>query len=144
MAISNCLNCNKQFKYNPANKSGKYCSCRCSSDYRSKEYISGWLNGKELGGNGFQLSQYVRNYLIEQSNNKCSKCGWLEINPNTGKVPLHIDHIDGDPFNHNSSNLRVLCPNCHSLTETFGSKNIGNGRYSRGCKHPKHTVMTTL
>ena len=138
MASAVCLNCSKQFKYNPANKTGRFCCCQCSSDYKKNEYISEWLNGNVSGGNGFELSNYVRNYLISESDNKCSKCGWAEINTFTGKIPLHVDHIDGDPFNHSPDNLRVLCPNCHSLTETFGSKNKGNGRYSRGTSHPKH------
>ena len=144
MAKSTCLYCNNIFKYNPANSKGKYCNSKCFSDHSKKSYISKWLLGEENGGNGFDLSHYIRNYLIEQSNNKCSMCGWGEINKYSNKVPLHIDHINGDPFDHSPKNLRVICPNCHSLTETFGSRNRGNGRYSRGHKHPKHTVSPIL
>ena len=140
MAISDCLNCNIQFKYNPSNKTGKYCSCKCSTEYRKKQYIKEWLDGEKVGGNGFELSHFIRNYLLENSNYKCSKCGWGQTNQFTGKIPLHIDHIDGNPFNHSKCNLRVLCPNCHSLTGTFGSRNKGNGRYSKGKSHPKHGV----
>jgi 5-methylcytosine-specific restriction endonuclease McrA len=43
-------------------------------------------------------------------------------------MPLHIDHIDGDSENHNESNLTLLCPNCHSLTSTYGKLNNGHGR----------------
>ena len=139
MAESNCLNCNKSFKYNPANKSGKYCSCKCNSEHKFKVYIKEWIDGLQTGGNGFEVSNYVRNYLMETENHKCSICGWDKVNQFTKKVPLHIDHIDGDPFNHSVNNLRVLCPNCHSLTDTFGSRNKGKGRYSRGKMHPKHT-----
>ena len=42
-----------------------------------------------------------------------------------GTLILQIDHINGDPLNNERSNLRFLCPNCHSQTETFGSKNRG-------------------
>jgi hypothetical protein len=140
MAKANCLNCDREFRYSPANKTGKYCSCQCSSDHKRKEYVDGWLRGEIPGGAGFQLSNFVRNHLLQEADYKCSFCGWNQENPHTGKIPLHIDHIDGDPFNHCVGNLRVLCPNCHSLTETFGSKNRGRGRYSRGYRHPKHTV----
>lgn len=34
---------------------------------------------------------------------------------------LHLDHIDGDHFNNELKNLRILCPNCHSQTETYGA-----------------------
>ena len=140
MAKANCLNCDKEFNYNPANKTGKYCCCQCNSDHKKKEYIAKWKMGEVCGGSGFQVSAFVRNYLLNEADNRCSICGWSETNPHTGKVPLQIDHIDGDPFNHSPSNLRVVCPNCHALTETFGSKNKGKGRYSRGCRHPKYTV----
>ena len=39
------------------------------------------------------------------------------------KLVLQIDHIDGDFLNNCLENLRFLCPNCHSQTETFSSKN---------------------
>lgn len=47
----------------------------------------------------------------------CSSCNldtWLG-NP----IPLELDHIDGNHLNNDLSNLRLLCPNCHSLTPTF-------------------------
>ena len=64
-------------------------------------------------------------------NNKCSRCGWGEINTYTGKVPLQVHHIDGNPNNNDISNLALLCPNCHSLTESYGSRNKGKGRECR-------------
>lgn len=38
-------------------------------------------------------------------------------------ITLQVDHIDGDNINNVLSNLRFLCANCHTQTETFGSKN---------------------
>jgi hypothetical protein len=52
--------------------------------------------------------------------NECSICGldsWLG-NP----LMIELDHIDGDSHNHKIDNLRMLCPNCHSQTQTFRSK----------------------
>lgn len=54
--------------------------------------------------------------------NKCSKCG-LEKEWQGELIVLHIDHINGDHFDHRIENLRMLCPNCHSQTETYCSKN---------------------
>jgi hypothetical protein len=54
----------------------------------------------------------------------CSSCGlsnWL-----TSKIPLELDHIDGNKFNNKIENLRLLCPNCHALTDTYCAKNKGN------------------
>lgn len=39
-----------------------------------------------------------------------------------------MDHIDGNRQNNNRENLRLLCPNCHSQTETYCGKNVNNGR----------------
>ena len=45
--------------------------------------------------------------------------------------PLIVDHIDGNSENNNPTNLRVLCPNCDSLTSTHKGLNRGNGREYR-------------
>ena len=52
---------------------------------------------------------------------ECETCGLSEWQGR--QLTLQIDHIDGDRENNMLSNLRFLCPNCHSLTDTFGSKN---------------------
>jgi|SRR5579859_1273845 len=54
--------------------------------------------------------------------NECNKCG-LQNYWQDGPLVLHLDHIDGDHFNHQITNLRLLCPNCHSQTPTYCSKN---------------------
>lgn len=48
----------------------------------------------------------------------CSVGSW-----NNAPLSLQLDHVDGDNKNNLMSNLRLLCPNCHSQTENFGSKN---------------------
>ena len=67
---------------------------------------------------------------------KCEKCGWGEMNKFTGTIPLEVHHIDGDSSNNKEENLKVLCPNCHAMTENFMALNKGNSgrkkRYKKG------------
>jgi hypothetical protein len=42
---------------------------------------------------------------------------------NNKKIVLVADHINGNRHDHRISNLRILCPNCHSQTDTFSGKN---------------------
>lgn len=54
--------------------------------------------------------------------NKCHECGIIEWR---GKpAPLELDHINGKSWDHNLENLRILCRNCHGLTDTFCGRNI--------------------
>ena len=106
-----------------------YCSNICQLDFQYNYYIEEWLNGRKSGlHRGCQVSNYVRRYLHSLKGNKCWICGWSEINKYTQKCPLEVDHIDGNWKNSILSNLRLLCPNCHSLTFIFRALNKGNGR----------------
>jgi hypothetical protein len=49
----------------------------------------------------------------------------------TGVAPLVADHVDGDWKNNREKNLRLLCPNCDSLTPTYAGANKGKGRPNR-------------
>lgn len=55
--------------------------------------------------------------------NKCSACG-LTGEWNGKPIALQLDHKNGQSRDHRLENLRILCPNCHSQTETFGGRNI--------------------
>lgn len=124
----NCLNCNKEL----SGKATKYCSNQCQMDYQHKQWIIRWQNGEETGLKGkYQVSDHIRRYLKDKYNNKCSRCGWGEINPYTNEIPLEIEHIDGNYLNNKEENLDLICPNCHSLTATYKGANKGNGRKER-------------
>jgi hypothetical protein len=64
-----------------------------------------------------------RAFLSTGVDETCNMCGLSKI-WNGRPLVLHIDHIDGCNTNNEVHNLRFLCPNCHSQTETFGHKNI--------------------
>jgi hypothetical protein len=77
-----------------------------------------------LAGNHPQYqSNKIRVRLLKEGvkPHVCECCGITEWQ---GKpAPLELDHIDGDRHNHKFKNLRLLCPNCHSQTETYRGKN---------------------
>lgn len=113
-------------------KQRKYCSNKCQGDHEFKVYIERWVAGEASGQKAEgEVSNHVRRWLHEQHDSACEKCGWNEINPVSGKVPLTINHIDGDWSNHRPNNLELICPNHHALTPNYGSLNTGNGRKRR-------------
>ena len=71
----------------------------------------------------------LKNRLLKEGLiiNECAICGISKWNDKP--INLELDHIDGKRINHSLSNLRLLCPNCHSQTETYRSKNR-----SKNCK----------
>lgn len=63
---------------------------------------------------------HKRRKVLEEQNYHCFHCGideWQGI-----KIILEVDHVDGDKKNNSRDNLRGLCPNCHSLTDTWRKK----------------------
>jgi len=68
-------------------------------------------------------AHHLRRALLESGvPHTCAKCE-LGAEWQGQDLVLPVDHIDGDWSNNNLDNLRFLCPNCHSQTETFGRRN---------------------
>ena len=61
------------------------------------------------------INEGYKEYLCEH----CGISSWMGA-----KISLELDHIDGDNSNHLLENLRLLCPNCHSQTDTYRSKKL--------------------
>lgn len=59
----------------------------------------------------------------------CEQCSWAE-RTHDGYLPLELDHINGDRHDNRLENLRILCPNCHSLTANHRGRS-GKGKSKR-------------
>ena len=77
-----------------------------------------------LINNGTTQSYKLKKRLFEEGikQQKCELCGWCETSLD-GRIPVELDHINGDRYDNRLENLRVLCPNCHSLQPTHRGRN---------------------
>jgi hypothetical protein len=92
-----------------------------------------WNKGKIIGPRKSIKSYLIKNSTIQSFKlkkrllsdkvfeHKCYRCNqdtWLEQT-----IPLELHHIDGNNSNNILSNLTLLCPNCHALTDNYRGKN---------------------
>lgn len=77
------------------------------------------VENSKYKNNKYLIHILFKNNLLQ---NKCYKCGrdpkWQEK-----ELVLQLDHIDGVHNNNSIINLRMLCPNCHSQTNTYTGRN---------------------
>lgn len=139
-----CLVCKKELLRKPSQirGGGVFCSKKCYGlslrvtrkcmvcetivEARNKTCSRSCANKLRLGSTykTNPTRMVLKTRLAEERGYKCELC------PNKGKwkgkpITLHLDHIDGDKKNNALGNLRLLCPNCHSQTETYAGRNIG-------------------
>jgi len=120
-----CIFCSKK----PIKKGAtKYCSTRCQKEYELKIRIDKVLKTGVLYDRDTQRKS-GKNILLRLRKHQCEICYTTEWMGQ--KVPLVMDHIDGDSTNNNLSNIRLVCGNCDMQLPTYKSKNIGNGRHVR-------------
>lgn len=108
----------------------KYCSNACQGKHKNRQLVEKWLGGEVSAsiGDSFQLKRGIRRAILTERGTACSVCGWDEKHPVDGLPLTEIDHIDGNASNNNPDNLRVLCPNCHSMTPTYRARNKNSKR----------------
>lgn len=122
-----CLFCKKIFSH-LKNSLGMYCSSSCSAKHKSNQRKEEWYQGNTNG----LCRAVIRKYLKEDRGNVCEidGCGlssWM------GKdIVLIVDHKNGNSGDDRPENVRLICPNCNSQTDTFSGRNKGKGRKSRG------------
>ena len=112
---------------------GKYCNNKCQASYERNIKIKDFLAGKYAGKKMlYAKDRWNRVFLGEHFGEKCACCGISDWN---GKpITLEVNHIDGSSFNNIIENLELLCPNCHSQTNTYrnkGSRISDNREYRR-------------
>ena len=106
-----------------------YCSQRCVYAHTYKLKVKAFAeNGGKLGHVPLHFLGRALRTLYGES---CQQCGWSQRHDKTGKIPVEVEHIDGDWQNNRLDNLKLLCPNCHALTPTFRGLNRGRGRAHR-------------
>jgi len=104
------------------NRNCKFCSIKCQHKFGQKIR---WQNWERVGQADTNNSPTLRNYLIYKFGYKCSICNietW-----NNEKVPLVLDHIDGNADSRFLNNIRLVCRNCDGLLPTFTGRNVGKG-----------------
>ena len=140
--------------------SGRFCSAKCARSFSTadkrqdiNEAVSRKLKGKlpsgysEMSTDASRLKaarslrrksearpfdevslDLKRRRVISDQNGCCNHCG---LNEWRGRpLTLELEHIDGDNTNNDRSNLECLCPNCHSLTDTWRGRNKKTKRVS--------------
>jgi hypothetical protein len=126
-----CINCGKT-KTGYHSAANKYCSKACKTEYTYNENIRLWKSGIYSGNKGIkfrQVANYVKKYIELKFNYTCVSCG-TGTKWNGKSLSLQIEHLDGNSDNTTEDNLSLLCPNCHTQTDFYGSKNKGRGRGS--------------
>jgi len=142
--MKQCPKCNKTHT-----KSGTYCSRACansrvfSDEAKLKKSIA--LKGKPSTRVISDLDKWKENIkqawldkynatpfedlgmenrrrrVFEEQDYCCNKCNiseWQGV-----KIPLELEHKDGNNQNNSRTNLEGLCPNCHSITDTWRGRN---------------------
>lgn len=81
------------------------------------------LNKILVKNSDFQ-SYKLKNRLIreELKTLRCEECGWNKKTKD-GRVPLELHHLNGNARDHRLKNLKILCPNCHSLKPNYRGLN---------------------
>jgi hypothetical protein len=131
---SDCLSCGKTFKNVYAMSSHKN-HCQNPDSTKHLDGKRSWNKGKILASqkeifceNSKYSTGYAKKALLAFKI-KHWKCECCDLEKWCGKeITLELDHINGDNRDHRVQNLRLLCPNCHSQTDTWRGRNKNKGK----------------
>ena len=120
--ICNVLNCkhdtlNRYMKKMGIEYAGNQSSKGISQPQRRTHASEYLYNGSTVQSHKLKLV-LIRDGYFEHKCSGCHNTEWMGQ-----PIPLELDHIDGQHFNNELSNLRLLCPNCHAQTPTYRAKN---------------------
>lgn len=99
--------------------SGKVWNTKIHLERNHRRDIDQWLR-PHSGVQSYKLK--LRLFALGIKRARCELCGWAELSRD-GRIPVELDHINGLSWDNRIENLRVLCPNCHSLQPTHRGKN---------------------
>lgn len=119
-----CRMCNASL-LNTANK--HFCSNQCQGAWtwnQTKQEII--RTGVYKGADYNSIRLLARKFIEETSGWKCSICQSQEWMGQ--KIPLVVDHANGNPEDNRIENIRLVCGNCNMQLPTFAGRNRGNGR----------------
>jgi hypothetical protein len=118
---------------NKLTKNKTFCCNKCQGMFAKLKMIERFLDGK-LADDSIRCKT-IREYLIENQSGGCAIC---KMPPfwNSKSIVFIVDHIDGNYENNSPENIRAICPNCNSQTDTFGSKNRREHKNKRPLPNP--------
>ncbi|MBA3867936.1 MAG: HNH endonuclease [Anaerolineae bacterium] len=116
---------------NTKNRQNKYCT-KCA-----QKHVYQRISTTEQA----KTDRSRKRIVIEEKGYQCSVCGitsWM-----AEPIKLELDHIDGNADNNQINNLRLLCPNCHSQTDTYKSANMGKNSVRQQMRRKRYAEGKT-
>ena len=109
----------------PQNEIARRLSCKGDT---LKRRLRDWnlMHLKNQGGKGHNNGPINQSHLLKKKlwdeglkPRECEQCGWCVYSLDR-RLPLELEHINGDHYDNRIENLEILCPNCHALRLTSG------------------------
>lgn len=111
-----CIRCGKEGEHYHSQSKGLYCSIQCQQ----------WLRVETKMATGdCSYGHSIRKWCYRNLPQTCCMCG-IGTEWNGKSLRLQVDHKDGNTKNNRRENLRMICPNCHTQTESWGVNNASD------------------